>query len=143
MAGKYRQIDRKLLMWLDHNRVGVTTAKVFDALKIQDETTRRHISRRFTQLEDKGNLVCSLQGTTRICAVSGVLPASMSKHKKWTFGAQNKPQQPGKAIPGTTSDDFIQAGGEIEKLPSCFDKIGKGSQPLGPHILADMLELIE
>ena len=138
MASKYRKLDQKLFAWLRDNRKNATTAGAMKALGITSKLEQRHISRRFTQLEDRSVLRCSLRGTTRVCAVVAEIPASLEK-KRWRPGANLKapPPSAGKPIPAATSEEFLRQGGIIEKLPSRFDEPIRGSQPLGPSFFDD------
>ena len=80
MTRKYDLIDERLLQWLRENPGQATTAAAIEALAVKCTTTQRHISRRFTLLEDKGAIVCELQGTTRVCTVQpDRLPAALHK----------------------------------------------------------------
>lgn len=131
MALKYDQLDADLFSWLRRHRRGVTTASAVRALRVTNSTSKRHISRRFSQLEDRGTLVCELQGTTRVCQVIGELPASLAKKQ-----AGNDPAEPvNQQIRAGDSQEFIAAGGQIERLPSRWDNpttnAPKGSQPMG------------
>lgn len=128
---KYEQLDADLFSWLRRQRRGITTANAVRALKVTNSTSKRHISRRFSQLEDRGTLVCEIQGTTRVCQVIGELPATLAKKK-----AANDPAEPvNQQIPASDSQEFIAAGGQIERLPSRWDNpitnAPKGSQPMG------------
>lgn len=123
MAPKYERVDAELFTWLHSNREEVTTATAIAALGVDDPTTQRHISRRFTQLEDRGVLKCTLKGTTRVCTVELDPPTTMAR-KKWR---QNTPPAeytpaPISALHATNSEEFLAKGGTIEKLPSHWDK---------------------
>ena len=123
MPPKYEQVDAQLLAWLDSNRAGATTSLAIQALCITDPTTQRHVSRRFTQLEDKGVLKCRLQGTTRVCSVERNPPTTLAR-KRWQQAAQAAPAPSAghSSIPADTSHQFEAAGGRIEKLASPWDK---------------------
>lgn len=138
MAPKYAHVDAALLTWLSNNREGVTTAGAVTALAITDPTTQRHVSRRFTQLEDRGVLRCTLDGTTRVCSVEKDPPETLAR-KRWSQPHPGAPVPPGASIPAADSAAYEAAGGIIERLPSLFDRPARGSQPLGPHTLLDSL----
>lgn len=121
--GKYTDFDSKLFAWLANNREGATTAKAIEALGPLTSTEQRHVSRRFTQLEDRAVLSCELRGTTRVCTVQKDLPATLAK-QRWRPANQANASPSSKAvsIPATTSDEFQAAGGVIEKIPSHWDQ---------------------
>lgn len=148
MAHKYAKFDRKLFAWLRSVReVKVTTASAAEAVgAAANKTQQRHISRRFTQLEDRGVLKCTLQGTTRICEVVGDIPVSLSK-QPWRKSiadavARQLNQEPKSthsavSIPATTSEEFLAKGGNMEVLPSRWDTPMIGSKPLGSSFTFD------
>lgn len=122
---KYAAFDKRLFAWLADNREEVTTSQVNEALGADSVTLQRHVSRRFTQLEDRGILSCRLEGTTRICTVQKDLPDTLAK-KRWRPGPGPDPviptPVPHRSIEATTSDEFIAAGGVIDKLPCAWDR---------------------
>lgn len=123
MRCKYQKLDNQLLSWLHDNRENITTASVALALGISCPTTERHISRRFTHLEDRGVLQCKLQGTMRICSVVKDPPESLAK-ERWRpkHNEPAKSQDPGQNfIKANDSTSFEAAGGIIERLPSTWD----------------------
>lgn len=122
MSQKYEAFDQKLFAWLRDNRRDVTTAKANQALKAEDSTLQRHVSRRFTQLEDRGVLVCHLEGTTRVCTVQKDPPESLAKQRWRPPSNQQDPLPPAHSIEAADSIEFEARGGIIEKLPSQWDK---------------------
>ena len=139
MANKYRQLDRQLFAWLRDHREDATTAGAVEALGATEKTQQRHISRRFTQLEDRGVLKCTLRGTTRVCVTVAEIPESLEK-QRWRPGINFKasPRSPAeKPIQAVDSSEYERLGGTIEKLPSRFDEPMRGSQPLGPSFFDD------
>ena len=132
MPLKYDQLDQRFLSWLRQNDQRITTSRVIRELGITSLTEQRHISRRFTQLEDRGTLVCVLEGVCRVCRVVGQVPATLSRQKL------PKPVQEAlvnQNIIATTSEEFLARGGTIVRLPAAWDDprhvIPKGSLPLG------------
>lgn len=119
MAQKYAAFDQKLLGWLAANQKDVTTSQVNQALQADTTTLQRHVSRRFSQLEDRGVLVCRLEGTTRICQV--VLPLPDNFNKKTPIRII-EPPLPAVSIPAENSSEFEAAGGKIQRLPSTWDR---------------------
>lgn len=119
LMAKYAELDKRVLRWLGRHREDISTAKIIKALKITDSVEKRHISRRFTQLEDKGVLICSLKRTERFCKVIKDPPKTMDK-KRWTPNPSPKVVYflNIKSIPANNSDDFLLAGGQIEKIES-------------------------
>lgn len=159
MARKYDSIDERLLQWLRDNSEKATTAAAIEALAIKCSTTQRHISRRFTLLEDKGALVCSLQGTTRVCTVQiKRLPAALHRggpnNQSWRsrirgeideqIGSPATPSPPSShpSIPAENSLEFEAAGGHVERLPSCWDRLVPKRQ-VGPLTLIDLLSELD
>jgi hypothetical protein len=154
MSFKYAKFDRKLFAWLRGIRAtnGIaTTADAILALGVgKNPTLQRHVSRRFTQLEDRGVLVCTLRGTTRLCRIVAEIPDSLAK-QPWRAGiskavsqhldATGKRSAPVQAsscsIPAATSDEFLAKGGTIDRLPSHWDKPMTGSKPLGDSFSFD------
>jgi hypothetical protein len=129
MARKYQKFDKKLFAWLHENRSEVTTASAIQALGISCSTTQRHVSRRFTQLEDRGIIKCTLRGTTRVCEVLQDLPADFAA-RRWNptatdrFQNQTAPSMSPTtaAIPASNSEEFEAAGGKIERLGTNWDR---------------------
>ncbi len=148
MARKYDQIDARLLAWLRTAPTEITTAKAIDALGITDTTTQRHLSRRFSLLEDRGALSCTLRGTTRVCTVLvDRLPEVLHKLRHrgtWQSAYQESqaPTEPVASIPATNSEEFLAAGGVIERLPSHWDALGP-RKSAGPASLMDQIELMD
>ena len=152
MASKYARFDSNLFAWLRRLRdrdIGVTTADAIKALGVTDKARQRHISRRFTQLEDRGVLKCTLHGTTRICTVVAEVPGSLAK-RHWrsmihadvrnTLSRKTAPLNQGASapsIPARNSAEFEAAGGVIERLPSHWDNAPRGSKPLGDSFTFD------
>lgn len=133
MAGKYAKLDKQLLSWLRKNRENVTVAMANQALKITKPTVQRYICRRFSLLEDRGILVCTLKGTTRVCSVTVEPPETFDTPKNQRTWRQNvhasmvtdkikatSSNQP--SVPCATSQEWEAAGGTIERLPSHWDK---------------------
>ena len=122
MTRKYEKLDTKLLAWLGINRTGVSTSSAISALGISGKTAERHVSRQFTALQNKGVLVCELQGTTRVCKVIKDPPSTLSK-ERWR--PKHEPKAQAAAAPNITAVDsaaFEAAGGMIQKLPNNWDK---------------------
>lgn len=159
MARKYDRIDERLLQWLRENPEGATTAAAIEALAVECGTTQRHISRRFSLLEDKGALVCELRGTTRICAVQlERMPTALHKgglnNKSWrnrirgdiddATGAVTPPPPPSShpSIRAENSIEFEAAGGHIERLPTNWGKPAPKRQ-LGPLTFLDVISELE
>jgi hypothetical protein len=159
VARKYDAIDERLLQWLRSQPPEVTTAAAFKALEITDETTRRHVSRRFSLLEDKGAISCQLFGATRICTVSfEQLPDALHKggpnNRTWrnrirtsiedSTKCAQRPSSSGShpSIPANNSSEFEAAGGQVERLPSRWDQRG-GVCPLGSFTLLDHISELE
>ena len=142
---KYDKVDEALLAWLRENQEAVTTAGAIAALGISCPTTQRHISRRFTLLEDRGALTCHRQGTTRVCTVHVErLPEYLYRGgpnaRTWRqrVRAEVASTPTSVSIPATNSEEFIAAGGQIERLPSFWDVLPPRRQ-LGPLTLFDRL----
>ncbi|WP_199097283.1 hypothetical protein [Dyella sp. ASV21] len=131
MALKYDRLDAELFTWLRQNRRGVTTAKAINALGVKCTTAKRHVSRRFSQLEDRGVLVCDIQGTTRVCQVVTDPPATLAKQRVTTASAEPVNQN----IPASNADEFVALGGRIERIPAAWENPSlvarKGSLPIG------------
>jgi hypothetical protein len=131
MALKYEKLDAALFSWLRKHRRGITTASAIHALKVTCPTAKRHVSRRFSQLEDRGTLVCSLDGTTRVCRVEGAMPDTLAKQRAHIAAIAPANQN----IHAADADEFVAAGGEIQRLPSAWDNPEKnrcrGSLPMG------------
>lgn len=160
MTRKYDLIDERLLQWLRANPGQATTAAAIEALAVKCTTTQRHISRRFTLLEDKGAIVCELQGTTRVCTVQpDRLPAALHKgglnNRTWRERirgdidglhgqhAQHAPPTSSlPSIPAANSNEFEAAGGHVERLPTSWDKSAPRRQ-LGPITLLDHLSELD
>lgn len=122
MSLKYEAFDQKLFNWLSNNRTNVTTALASQALGASSTTLQRHISRRFSQLEDRGVLECRLEGTTRVCSVIKELPATLAK-KRWRPAPRpDTSPSPGKSIPAQDSLEFEAGGGNVERLPTYWDR---------------------
>lgn len=137
---KYADLDKRVFKWLKKHREGVTTTRIYKALRITDLVAQRHISRRFTQLENKGVLVCKLQRTMRVCVVVEDPPKTLSK-KRW------KPQPPPvpiplPSIPANDSTEFEMAGGKIERLPTHWDKPCPQT-PLGTFTFLDSINNLD
>lgn len=134
MALKYDKLDTELFSWLRRQRWGATTAQAITALKVTHSTSRRHISRRFSQLEDRGTLLCELKGTARVCTVIGDLPETLAK----TPHKNTAPKPLNQDLLASNSEEFLAAGGVIEKLSSAWDDPEKnaprGSAPLGESV---------
>jgi hypothetical protein len=154
VARKYDTIDNRLLNWLRENPAGATTVDAIAALAVACNTTQRHISRRFSLLEDKGALQCELRGTTRVCTViPEKLPQILHKApnaRAWrkniqaqidqTTGAPAepvKPLAPAPSIRAANSDEFLLAGGQMERIPSTWDTQPK--RAIGPTTLLEQL----
>lgn len=118
---KYAKLDTRVFKWLSKHRTDLTTARVYKALRITDPVEQRHISRRFTQLEDRGVLVCSLRRTERICKVKKEVPKTLAK-KRWAPKPPPQPPQQIQSIPAENSYQFEMAGGRIERLATHWDK---------------------
>lgn len=138
---KYDKFDKELFSWLEKKKTGITTADAIESLGIQkDRTKQRHISRRFSQLEDRGIIKCDLKGTTRICKLVADLPKTMAKKVIKSPHLRTYPQprpvhhcdRP--SIPAADSQEFVANGGVIEVLPNTWDKPRVGSKPMGPSI---------
>ena len=160
MARKYDRIDERLLQWLRENPEGATTAAAIEALAVECGTTQRHISRRFSLLEDKGALVCKLHGTTRICSVQlERMPTALHKgglnNKSWRTrmraeiddaqGVVAAPALPPSSSPSIRADNSIEfeaAGGHVERLPTSWDKPAPKRQ-LGPLTFLDYISELE
>lgn len=131
MALKYEKMDKLLLRWFRQSQANLTTAHACQAVGATSPADKKHVSRRFNQLEERGTLSCYLQGTERICAVVGDLPAILHKQRKATAVATTINQN----ILAANSDEFVAAGGIIEHLPAAWDAPDKcarqGSLPLG------------
>lgn len=131
MALKYEKLDTQLCNWLRQNQKGVTTTQAIRALHITDTTAQRHISRRFSQLEDRGVLKCEIVGTTRVCQVIAQVPFLLSKQRAFIGRVVPNSQN----IPAANSDEFLAAGGVIERVPSAWTDGSvtpiRGSLPLG------------
>lgn len=138
---KYKKLDARVFKWLSKHRSDVTTTKVFKALRITDLVAQRHISRRFTQLEDRGVLSCTLKRTMRVCSVVKEVPKTLAK-KKWAPRPQAAPPPPIQSIPANDSLEFEQAGGRIEKLPTHWDK-PCSQNPLGAFTFTDYINELE
>ena len=148
MTRKYDAIDERLIQWLRANPDKATTAAAIEALAVKCTTTQRHISRRFTLLEDKGALTCELQGTTRVCTVQpDRLPLAMHKgglnNRTWRERIRGEisdlnhaphPSVPSSSLPSIPASDSLEyeaAGGHIERLPNSWDTPAPKRQ-LGP-----------
>lgn len=139
-----------MLCWLRDNRSNVTTARIINALNITDLPTQRHLSRRFSLLEDKGVLSCTLQGTTRICEVAKDPPDTLHKPKGRQYWLTIVPERasepvspaPATSISATTSEEFLAAGGRIERLPSHWDKTAP-QNAVGIHTLLDLISTLD
>lgn len=116
---KYAKLDTRILRWLGRHRENVSTAQLFKALRIISSIEQRHISRRFTQLEDKGILRCSLKRTERFCKVIKDPPKTLNK-KRWVAHPPPKVviTLHIKSIPANNSEEFKLAGGRIEIIKS-------------------------
>ena len=153
---KYDQIDEDLLNWLRANPSNATTGAVIEALKITCGTTQRHISRRFTLLEDRQLIECTLRGTTRVCTVPvpedlpEYLHKGGSNNTTWRSKTsrdisdrkRGRPvktihQPPAPSVQAETSEEFLAAGGVIEKLPSHWNEHKTTKLPLGPQTFFD------
>lgn len=132
MALKYDRLDAELFSWLRKHRRDVTTARAINALNVSCTTAKRHISRRFSQLEDRGTLVCEIQGTTRVCRVVAEPPATLAKQSRSKQAAAEPVNQ---NITAANADEFVASGGTIERLPAAWEDPNafarKGSLPLG------------
>lgn len=155
MSSKYARFDSKLFAWLRRHRADntdVTTAAAITALAVTDKAKQRHISRRFTQLEDREVLDCRLAGTTRICKVVAEVPDSLGKkHWRSLINAEIRSRAsqtarkeadaarvtPAPSIRARNSEEFLAAGGQIQTLPNHWDNTPKGSKPLGDSFTFD------
>lgn len=141
MAGKYAELDKKLFAWLATQQPEeVTTSNAIAALGLTENTEQRHVSRRFSQLEDRGVLTCRLQGTTRFCTVQKELPATLAKQRwrpKSSEPLSASPTSLVKSIPAVNSDEFLAAGGKIDKLDSAWNTPMTGSRRLGDSFSFD------
>ena len=159
MIRKYDLIDERLLRWLRENPNQATTAAAIEALAVKCTTIRRHISRRFTLLEDKGALVCSLQGTTRVCTVQPErLPAALHRggpnNQSWHSririeideqtgsAATTPPSSSSPSIPAADSIEYEAAGGHVERLPTNWDNVEPRRQ-FGPATMLDRLSELD
>lgn len=120
-ARKYEEFDGRLFAWLHCNRTDVTTSLAIQALGSTGATLERHVSRRFTQLEDRGILKCTLKGTTRVCSVESDPPLTLASKPWRTPKPVDAPRLPC-SIPANDSNQFELAGGTIEKVESHWDK---------------------
>lgn len=131
MDFKYESLDGELLTWLARKKEQITTTIAVQALRLTDSTEKRHIARRFSQLEERGALVCELQGTTRVCYVAGVLPHTFY----WKKAQAPKPEPVNQNIIASNSEEFLAAGGTIERLSAAWENRGlsvpAGSLPMG------------
>lgn len=127
MVLKYERLDTKLLNWLgehlNQDDQEITTALAAEMLGVSGPTIQRHISRRFSQLEGRGVLVCTLKGTTRVCRVMAQPPTTLAK-KKWQARSVPQTSQPltGSSISAENSQEFEAAGGNIERLSNGWNK---------------------
>lgn len=125
MSQKYAAFDQKLFAWLAENRTDVTTSLVNQELEADSTTLQRHVSRRFTQLEDRGVLKCRLEGTTRVCSVEKDLPTTLAK-QRWRPGpgldSSLPPATPHVSIPARNSLEFEAAGGHVQRLTTHWDQ---------------------
>lgn len=147
MPPKYAQIDQRFLDWLRSNRgrTDLTTAGCISDLAITCTTTQRHISRRFTFLEDRGILTCTLRGTTRICTVhpDKEIPSTMARQRWRPKNNSAIRELDAAALPKSTSivaansDEFLAAGGKIDTIPSNWNRKPIGSLPLGDSFSFD------
>lgn len=138
---KYAKLDKRVFAWLKKHRTGISTARLYKALRITDVVTQRHISRRFTQLEDKGVLVCKLQRTMRVCVLVEDPPKTLSK-KRWKPQPPPPAPKPAPSIPAENSLEFEMAGGKIERLPTHWDK-PRPQTPLGTFTLIDTINNLD
>lgn len=138
MTRKYDLIDEQLLQWLRENPQGATTSAIFKALNITCTTAQRHISRRVTNLSDRGILTCVMQGASRVCEVNvSQLPKVLHKggpnNKTWRSRISGDTQDtnptttaPSSAqtasIPADNSLEFEAAGGIIQRLPCVWER---------------------
>lgn len=141
--GKYEQLDQQLFAWLRDNQGVFTTAMAIQALYVESTppppTIVRHISQRFTQLENKRILQCTLFGTQRMCTLVGELPDTLTK-ARWKPPTSNTTPvvTATQSIPATTTEEFLAAGGVIQELPCQIGEPG-GTNPIGQFTLGDQL----
>lgn len=135
---KYAELDARVFRWLSAHRTDVSTAAVFKALRVTDPVQQRHIQRRFTQLEYKGVLICTLRRTERICRVVSDPPTTLAR-KKWAPKPAPAPIVSNiPSIPAENSTEFEQAGGIIERLQTSWGK-RITRIPLGESVMFDLL----
>lgn len=144
MLRKYDQLDSQLFAWLRQIQ-GVskaTTSGAIEALSVTCSTAQRHISRRFSQLEDRGVLVCSLHGTTRICEVVKDPPETLAK-ERWKPKRSAEPvSTKSPSIRAANSQEFEAAGGTIQRLPTYWDK-PIAAKAIGAMTFQDFLSTLD
>lgn len=164
MVRKYDKIDAALLTWLRTEPKEFTTTDANAFLRITNGIAKRHISRRFTLLEDRGALVCSLRGTTRVCNVlveklPDVLHKGGPNNRTWRGqmhvsihgnspdapaqfnGANGKHHKPTPRfappkVATSSVEEFLAAGGQIEVIPNHWDSRAKRKK-MGPATFED------
>lgn len=132
---KHQKLDEALLDWMNETQEGLTTNLALDALNIDNSVIRRHISKRFSLLEERGYLKCTRYGSVRTCRVVKPLPEVLSARvvSKYLQSPCRtaRPVHTGKSIPAADSEEFIRNGGVIEVIPTSWDHPIQGSIPMG------------
>lgn len=148
MTHKYKSFDKKLFAAMNSQQKEITTQSLATALDVlKSKTHQRHITRRLSQLEQRGVISCRTHGMTRICEVTGELPEFFAKRQVWRNSIHSEVQQDMrnaeakaaeiKPIKASTSEEFLAAGGVINVLPTQWDNPTNGSMPLGDSFYFD------
>ncbi len=140
---KYEKLDTRVFRWLGKHLKDLTTVRVFKALHITNPVEQRHVSRRFTQLEDKGILVCKLNRTMRVCVVAKgkTLPKTLTK-KRWAPRPAPTIVVTIQSIPAEDSNQFELAGGKIERLGTRWNN-SCSQIPTGSSSLLDYIDDVD
>lgn len=118
---KYESLDQSLLDWVYQTQSSFTVSQVVEALGVTEISLKRHVSKRITQLQTRGYISCQMDGCKRICKVEKERPETLSR-KGWRSKPIEVKKAKDAALPALNSEDFIKAGGVVERLPSHWDK---------------------
>ncbi len=141
MSIKHLALDRKLFNWIRENRTGLSVSGAQTQLKIRDKAERRHICRRFSQLQARGLLRLIQEHPWPEYEVRGEIPRTTSDAAWKKFTQARLTSTPviitdAPSIEATNSEEFLARGGKLHILPPLQD-LPRRSVPTGSGFTFD------
>ena len=135
MSIKHLALDRKLFNWIRENRTELSVSSAQTQLKVHDKAERRHICRRFAQLQARGLLRRTREHPWPQYDVCGEIPFTTrdAAWKKFTHVRSAPapvviPDAP--SIEASNSEEFLARGGQKHVLPP-LQHLPRRSVPTG------------